>query len=144
MIAITPYLTFDGNCREAMSFYQKCLDAELEFTPFSQTPLSVPKTAGDRIMHSRLTKGAVLLMASDSIPGTPLKMGNNLHIGVLCESVPEIEKLFASLSDKGKVIYPLTETFWGTRFGMLTDRFGINWVLNLSKGNKRNNRHLDS
>lgn len=133
MKEINPYLIFNGNCREAMTFYAKCLGAEVQMIPFSQAPVDTPKEAKDRIMHARLAKGAAVVMASDNMPGMPFQQGNNFSISVTLESVQEIDKVFAALSEKGKVTMPLQETFWAARFGMLTDRFGINWMCNLYK-----------
>src|SRR3974390_3200073 len=120
------YLTFDGNCREAMEFYRTCLGAELYLMPFSEAPVELPKEgeqAGNRIMHACLTKGARLLMASDTMPGWAFKQGNNYSVCVECESAKEIEGLFAALGEKGNVTMPLQDTFWGARFGTLTDQF---------------------
>ena len=134
MKELTTYLIFDGNCREAMTFYEKCLGAELQLTPFSEMPGDVPKEAkqaGDRIMHARLSKGPMpVLMASDTMPGMPFQQGNNFSVSINCESMPEIERLFAALGEKGKVTMQLQDTFWGAHFGMLTDQFGVNWMLN--------------
>jgi PhnB protein len=134
MKEINAYLIFNGNCREAMTFYQKCLGAELQMMPFSDMPGDkVPPEAKDRLMHARLTKGATVLMASDNMPGMPFQRGDNFSVSLNCDSVQEIEKLFSALSEKGKVTMPLGETFWAARFGMFTDQFGINWMLNLDK-----------
>ena len=131
MKQVVTYLNFDGNCRQAMEFYAKCLGAELEMMPFSVAPGDPSPETKDRIMHARLSKGSLnLLMASDLQPGMPFQQGNNISVSVDCESVPEIEKLFAALSEKGKVGMPLQDTFWGARFGMLTDQFGIHWMFN--------------
>jgi PhnB protein len=129
------YLIFDGNCRQAMKFYQECLGGELQLLPYSEMPpgVPVPKEAKDRIMHSRLTKGDAILMAMDTSPDRPLRQGNNFSISIECDNVEEIERLFKSLSMEGKVTMPLEETFWAKRFAMLTDRFGINWMLDLEK-----------
>jgi PhnB protein len=72
-------------------------------------------------------------MASDTMPGMPFAQGNNFSVTIDCESVEEIDRCFAALSEKGKVTMPLQKTFWAPRFGMLTDRFGINWMLNLEE-----------
>ena len=131
MKEINTYLTFDGNCREAMTFYGKCLGAELSIMPFSDAPCDLPAAgndAKDRVMHARLAKGAAILMASDTVPGMPLQQGNNFSVSVNCESLQEIERLFTAFGEKGKVTMPLEDTFWGARFGMLTDQFGINWM----------------
>jgi PhnB protein len=133
MKEISTYLTFDGSCREAMKFYAKCLGAELQLMPFSEGPGEVPKEAGDRILHAKLTKGLAVLMASDTMPGMPLQRGNNFSVSINCESLQEIEELFTALGEKGKVSMPLQDAFWGARFGMLTDQFGINWMFNFEK-----------
>jgi PhnB protein len=134
MKEINAYLIFNGNCREAMTFYQKCLVADLQMIPFSDMPGgNVPQEAKDRLMHARLTKGPAVLMASDNMPGMPFHQGDSFSVSLNCESVQEIEKLFSTLSEKGKVTMPLQETFWAARFGMFTDQFGINWMLNLDK-----------
>jgi PhnB protein len=130
MKEVVTYLTFDGNCRAAMTFYSECLGAKLELHPFSEMPGDHPAEAKDRIMHARLNKGATLLMASDTMPGMPLNQGNNFSVSIQCESAQEIDRFFAALSEGGKVSMPLQDQFWGARFGMLTDRFGIQWMLN--------------
>jgi PhnB protein len=128
------YLNFDGNCRDAMKFYAKCLGAELMMMPFSEAPGDFPKEAKDRVMHSKLDKGGeTLLMASDTAPGMPFKPGTNFAVSVHCESQPEIDGVFGRFSEGGKVTMPLQDTFWGARFGMLTDRFGVNWMFNYEK-----------
>jgi PhnB protein len=133
MKTIDAYLTFDGNCKEAMTFYANCLGAELHLMPFSQTPCDVPADAKERIAHARLSKGQALLMASDTTPGMPLQQGNNFSININCESLAEIEKVFSALGENGKVTVPLHDSFWGARFGMLIDRFGVQWMFNFEK-----------
>jgi PhnB protein len=133
MKELTTYLKFDGNCRQAMKFYERCLGGELHMMPFSEVPGDHPKEAKDRIMHARLAKGSISLMASDTMPGPPLTLGNNVDLCVDCESLQEIEKLFAALGENGKVTMTLQDTFWGARFGMLTDQFGIHWMFNFEK-----------
>lgn len=126
------YLSFDGNCREAMAFYGKCLQAEPNLTSFSAGPPEIAaqaKTAPDRILHAELASGPVVLMASDIPPGRPFHRGNNFSISISCETQAEMDRLFAALSERGKVTMPVHDAFWGGRFAMLTDRFGISWML---------------
>jgi PhnB protein len=130
MKEIVTYLTFDGNCGEAMKFYAKCLGGELYTMPFSEAPGDFPEDMKNRVMHAKLTRGSATLMASDTMPGHPFQPGNNFAVSVHCESLQEIEGLFAAFSEKGKVLLELKNTFWGARFGMLTDQFGINWMFN--------------
>jgi PhnB protein len=137
MQGIIAYLTFDGNAREAMTFYAEGLGAELEIMSFSDMPPSdefkVPEEAKNRVMHARLSKGSTQLMASDTQPGMPFHQGNNFSISVGCESQQEIETLFAAIGKGGKVTMPLQDTFWGAHFGMLIDQFGIQWMFNFDK-----------
>ena len=131
---LTTYLTFDGTCKDAMTFYAKCLDAELILSPMSEAPGVPPGTAGERIMHARLSKnGAPRLMASDSMVGHPLTEGTNFSVAIECESVEEIDALFAAFAEGGTVTMPVTDTFWNARFGMLKDKFGIHWMFNFEK-----------
>ena len=126
------YLTFDGNCREAMTFYGECFQAEPNYTTFSSAPpeyAAAAKTAPDRILHTELASGPVVLMASDTMPGMPFRQGNNFSISLTCESEAELQRLFKALSEGGNVTMQLHNAFWGGRFGMLTDRFGISWML---------------
>lgn len=124
------YLNFAGNCRQAMEFYAKCLDADLQLMPFSQGPMEVTPENKDMILHARLSKGAAIIMASDCPPGMPLTQGNNFSVNINCESRQELDKFFASLGENGKVVMPSADMFWGAYFGMITDQFGINWMFN--------------
>ncbi len=133
MKEINTYLIFDGNCREAMSFYAKGLGAEVNLIPFSDMPGDHPPDAKDRIMHARIAKGSAVLMASDTMPGMPFSKGSNFSVSVNCENQAEMDPMFQAIADGGKVTMPLQETFWAARFGMLTDKFGINWMFNLDK-----------
>jgi PhnB protein len=133
MKEINAYLTFNGNCREAMTFYAKCLGAELQTMPFSEMPGNAPKEAGNRLAHARITKGATVLMASDNLPGMAFQAGNNFSVSLTCESTQEVDSLFAALSENGSVKMAPQETFWAQRYSMFTDQFGIHWMLNLSK-----------
>lgn len=134
MKEVAAFLAFDGNCREAMQFYKKCFGAELFLLAYSEAPGDfawVPEAAKDRIMHSTLTKGFTILMAADSMPGM-LQRGNDFSVIVHGESLQEIEDLFAALGEKGQITMPLQDTFWGARYGTLTDRFGIRWMFNFA------------
>ena len=128
---INCYLTFDGNCKDAMKFYEKCLGAALYMSPFAEIPGGqIPPGSKDRIMHARLNVGDCVLMASDTMPGHPFTKGNNFSVSINCESKAEVDKYFNALKEGGKVTMPAQDMFWGAYFGMLTDKFGINWMFN--------------
>ena len=129
MQGLNTHINFNGNCREAMQFYKRCLGAELDVLPFSQTPCNAPAELKDKIAHACLKKGALMLMGSDS-PQQAVTQGNNFCVAVQCDNLEEIEKLFRAFSEGGTVIMPLQDMFWGARWGLLTDQFGINWMFN--------------
>ena len=133
MKEINAYLIFNGNCREAVTFYQKCLGSDLQLITFGDMGGNIPPEAKDRIAHARINKGAAVLMASDNMPGIPFSAGGNYFVSIQCESVEETDKLFAALSEKGKTTHPPQETQWALRFAMFTDQFGVNWMLNCEK-----------
>ena len=133
MKATITYLNFDGNTREVMQFYQRCFGGDLMMQQFSDVNIEAPPEARNRIVHAKLTAGPCTLMASDTLPGMPLNKGNNFHICLNPESAEETEKVFNALAHNGNITMPLQDMFWGARFGMLVDQFGINWMLNYEK-----------
>jgi PhnB protein len=126
MKAINAYLTFDGNAREAMKFYAKTLLAEYKEPTFP----SMPTIGKDRVIHAAVAKGDMLLLASDSQEGVHPTQGNNFSVCVQCDDIAEVERLFREFSVGGTVTMPLDNMFWGARFGMLVDKFGIGWMFN--------------
>lgn len=131
MKSVTTYLHFNGNCRDAMHFYQKCLGTEIQITPAMDAQGKPSTEAGAQVMHSQLLhNGQLILQASDDQSGNSPKLGDNFQIAVECESVVEINRTFTALSQGGKVRLSLGDMPWGARFGMLTDKYGIQWLLN--------------
>ena len=134
MTQINAYLSFGGNCREAMTFYQTCFGGELDVKTFEEAPGDMMAGASkDQVMHARLSNGGLLLMASDGLQEIPVK-GNVINLNINCSSEKEINSFFEKLSEGGNVTMPLADQFWGAKFGMLIDKFGIAWMLNLEKG----------
>jgi len=134
MKSATAYLHFDGNCREAMTFYKDCFGGDVHLVPYPDNQGNSPTDPPAKLMHSQLTKnGQTVVQASDSAPGGVPKPGDNFSVAIECDSAEEIERLFKVLSQGGKVRLPLGDMPWGARFGMLTDRFGIQWVFNFQK-----------
>ena len=135
MAAINPYLTFDGNCDEAFEFYKSVFGGDfltkMRFNDMD-TGQPVQESEKNRIMHVALPIGeGTILMASD-IPSAmgPLTIGNNFSISINGKSEAEADKLFNGLSAGGKVTMPMGKVFWGAYFGMFTDKFGIQWMIN--------------
>ena len=135
MTQINAYLTFNGNCREAMTFYKECLDGELTLQTIGESPMAhkMPPQMKECILHSTLTNGSVIIMATDCVPEEGLVKGNTVALCINCSSEEEIKALYASLSAGGKATHPVQDTFWGALFGDLTDQFGNHWLLNYTK-----------
>ena len=132
-MSLSTYLTFDGNCREAFEFYRSVFGTEfVVLSTFAEAPedMDVPDADRDKVMHVTLPIGSSVLMGSDNDPsGPPVVVGNNFSISVDTEGRQESDELIGKLSDGGAVSMPMQETFWGSYFGMCTDKFGVNWMV---------------
>ena len=138
MKLLNPYLTFNGNCREAMNFYKECLGGELIFQTIGESPLAdnMPTKMKECILHSALKNDELLLMATDCVTEAGLIKGNAVSIAINCTSEKEIRSYYKKLSAGGDATHPLENTFWGALFGTLTDKYGNHWLLNF-KGVER-------
>jgi PhnB protein len=133
---IDTYLFFDGNCAEAMRFYEKALGGKLEamMTQADAPPSAgVPPGSPERILHASLALGERRLMASDTMAGDSYAGMHGFAIALSYPSVDEAKKAFAALSEGGKVNMPMGPTFWVESFGMLADRFDIGWMVSGGK-----------
>jgi len=134
MTQINAYLNFNGQCREAMTFYQECLGGELTLQKVAESPMAAELTAaeGANIIHSILTREGLVLLASDMI-GNKLQQGNAITLCLRCSSNEEINAFFTKLSRGGRIKTPLHQSFWGATFGELVDRFGMNWMFHYAR-----------
>ncbi len=131
MEAIVPYLTFNGNAAEALAFYAKAFDGKTLYQQsFGESPMESPGEYKDKVMHATFQAGDLTFMVSDSMPGQAVSVGTNLSLSLNFKSVADIDKTFAALSEGANITMPLQDAFWGAKFGMLTDKFGINWMFN--------------
>jgi len=133
---VQAYLFFNGNCEQAVEFYRKALGAEVEFmmrykeSPDAPPPGMVPGGWENKIMHTSFKVGQTTVMASDGCgPESRGFQGFSLSLAVFSEA--EADRYFNALADGGNVTMPLTKTFWSPRFGMLTDKFGIGWMISV-------------
>jgi PhnB protein len=135
MTSIYPYLTFNGNCREAMHFYRETIGGELKLQALGDSPMcgQMPATMKKSILHSSLTKGPLVIMASDMVGENGLFKGNSVSLMLNCSSEEEVKTFYARLSEGGKATHPLEDTFWGALFGALTDKYGNHWLLNYTR-----------
>ena len=133
MLQLNTYLTFNGNCADAMRFYERTLNGKLEMMTHATSPMAgqaSPENA-NRIMHARLMFDGGVLMASDTMAEHPYEGMNGFSIALHCPTGAEAKRVFDALADGGKVVMPFQKTFWSEGFGMLVDRFGAPWMLNV-------------
>lgn len=131
---VTPYIFFDGRCEEAIDFYKRALGAKVDMllrfseSPEPQQPDWLPPGSEKKVMHACLNIRGTAIMASDgSCGGNPEFKGMSLSLDTRDED--EADKVFAALSEGGQVQMPLEKTFFAKRFGMVADRFGVNWMI---------------
>ena len=134
MTQINAYLTFNGDCREAMNFYKDCFGGELSIRAIEGSPMEdqFSTNVKDRILHASLTKGRLVILGSDLAGPNGVVNGNSISLSLNCSSEKEIKTLFTKLSSDGQVVHPLHQFFAGT-MGTLTDKFGKDWLLYYEK-----------
>ena len=135
MVNLHPYLLFTGNCREAMTFYQRCLGGELSIMSYGESPggADMPAETRDNVLHAMLSGSGVTLMGSDQPSDIAVAQGGPVTLALASADRDEIRAAFDQLADGGTVTQPLMEAFFGL-FGMLTDRFGFNWMFQAGQG----------
>lgn len=129
---LSTYLTFSGQCRDAFTFYEKCLGGKIQMMmTYGESPMGDKVTPESRnhVMHVTMVVGDGVLMGSDAPPDRYQKpQGFMVQIGI--DDPAEAERLFQALSENGTITMPFQQTFWAARFGMLVDRFGTPWMIN--------------
>ena len=145
MEKLSPYLTFPGNCEEAFNFYKSVFGREFLYVGrFSDMPsdegYEIPDYKMNKIMHIALPIGKdMLLMGSDSGEdwgSGALSVGNNVSLSITAETKEQADRYFESLCSQGKMTMQIGDVFWGSYFGMCTDRFGVSWMVSYSKPEK--------
>ncbi len=132
MSNLAPYLFFDGNCADAMRFYERTLGGKLDLMKASDSPAAaeVPPGSGDQILHARLVlDDGRVLMASDWMAGQPYPKEKGFSLSLGYTTTAEAQRVFDALAEGGKVNMPFQKTFWAEAFGMLEDRFGTPWMV---------------
>lgn len=132
---INPYLTFNGQCEEALRFYEKCLGAKIAMMmTYGESPMAsqVPPAWSGKILHATLALGDQTLGAAD-VPTGDYQKPQGFSVTLNIEEPSEAHRIFETLVEGGTVQVPLQETFWALRFGMLIDQFGTPWMINCGK-----------
>lgn len=129
MMRISPYIFFNGNCEEAMTFYSQCLNAPItDLSRFGNAPVPHDAADNNKIMHARINVGLnnVIMVCDNMNKNTDI--GSNVQLSVEFEDLEEMNNKFEKITIGGTVTMPLQDTFWGARFGMFKDKFGIFWM----------------
>ncbi|KOS02533.1 MULTISPECIES: VOC family protein [Paenibacillus] len=131
---LIPYITMDGNAKEAIEFYEEALDAQLLFIQtFGEMPenpdFPIPAEVKERVGHATLKVGETELMFSDTFPGSPFSSGNQVSICITTDSVEQAQKMFDALQQGGQVGMPLQETHFSPAYGNVTDKFGVTFQM---------------
>jgi len=128
---LNPYISYAGNAREAMEFYQRVFDGTLTLSTFGE--FGAPDDPGaDKIMHGQLeTESGFTLMGADTPPGTEHEPGNNIAVSLSGDDAEQLRGYWAKLAEGGAVTLPLERQMWGDEFGMCVDQFGIAWMVNI-------------
>ncbi len=134
MFGLNPYISFKGDCEQAINFYKDALGAEILYiSRVGDSPMK-GMAPDDAIMHCTLKIGKTHLMACDNMsPDHPVTVGNNITLSIGTSDIAAAETSFNKMAEGGTVTMPMQPTFWAERFGMLTDKFGINWMFNCDK-----------
>jgi len=128
---LTPYLNFAGNAEEALSFYAAVFGGEITMlSRYGVSPMPSDDDWKEKLIHARLLFEGNLIMLSDSFKGQPAVGTGNVQLSMEISDAAKIDTIFSALAEGGTVTMPLQEQFWGAKFGMLTDKFGISWMFN--------------
>lgn len=128
---LVPYLIFNGNCEEAFTFYASCLGGSIKtISRYEGTPMEIPDDFGQKILHIEMVFENNTILGCDTTPDKPYQRGNDFAMTMNVAEVFILDEVFKKLSEGGQVTMPLQDTFWGARFGMFTDKFGVNWMFN--------------
>lgn len=131
-VKLNPYINFRTDTRAAMEFYRSVFGGDLHLTSFKDGGMSSGPADENLVMHSQLESGPITLMASDTPPGMELKPGTHISISLSGNDEETLRGYWEKLSSGGTVMMPLEKAPWGDTFGMCTDRFGIQWLVNIS------------
>lgn len=130
---IQPYLFFSGRCEEAIEFYRTAIGAEVEMVMrFNESPEPLPPGVlqpgfETKVMHASFRVGDAMILCSDGCDDKTTFSGFSLAL--LVPTIGDADRVFATLADSGSVTMPLTKTFWSPKYGMLTDKFGVGWMV---------------
>ena len=130
---LTPYIHFAGNAEEALNFYKEVLNGEVVMlSRYGDSPVPADEDYKQKIIHARLVFGENMIMISDTFKGNAVHTNGNIQLNIEMPDKLQLETVFGKMAAGGKIVMPLQDQFWGAVFGMLQDKFGVNWMFNYS------------
>jgi PhnB protein len=132
-VRLNPYISFRGDARQAMEFYRSVFGGQLDISTYGESGMSDDPSQGDKVMHAMLDTGSgLVLMGSDTPPGMPFQDGQRITISLSGDDDTTLRDYWDALAADGTVTMPLERAPWGDSFGMCADRFGVNWMVNIT------------
>lgn len=128
---LTPYIHFQGNAEEAMNFYAEVLGGSIiSINRYGDSPMPTDEDYQDKVMHGRVQFSDNVIMISDTMKGNVVTTAGNIQLSIEIAEEGQIDEIFKKMAEGGIVTMELQDTFWGARFGMLKDKFGVSWMFN--------------
>jgi PhnB protein len=132
---LNPYIARDGDTREMLEYYHGLLGGKIDLQTYGESPMPTPDSHKDRILHGRVDVGDVTIMAADAPPNMPLSSTNsNISLSLIGTDEAKLREIFEGLTQGGKVTMPLEKQFWGDMFGMVDDKYGTHWMVDVEAG----------
>jgi len=131
---LIPYLHFAGNAREVLNFYKNVLGGDIvQLGTYGESPMPCDEDYKDKVMHARFVFDGNMIMVSDVFKGQTVSTDGNIQLSVDVDNESKLDEVFNKMAAGGRVTMPLADQFWGARFGMLRDKFGVSWMFNCEK-----------
>ena len=131
---LIPYLHFAGNARDVLNFYKDALGGDIvQLGTYGESPMPSDEDYKDKVMHARFVFDGNMIMVSDVFKGQPVSTNGNIQLSVDVDNESKLDEVFNKMAEGGSVTMPLADQFWGAKFGMLQDKFGVSWMFNCEK-----------
>ena len=131
---LIPYMHFAGNAREVLHFYKDALGGDIvQLGTYGESPMPGDEDYKDKVMHARFVFDGNMIMVSDAFKGQPVSTNGNIQLSVDVDNENKLDEVFNKMAEGGTVTMPLADQFWGAKFGMLRDKFGVSWMFNCEK-----------
>ena len=131
---LIPYLHFAGNARDVLNFYKDALGGNIvQLGTYGESPMPSDEDYKDKVMHARFVFDGNMIMVSDVFKGQPVSTNGNIQLSVDVDNESKLDEVFNKMAEGGTVTMPLADQFWGAKFGMLIDKFGVSWMFNCEK-----------